>query len=99
MRLLQLCNLEFLHRQEGLGHPSGARRVIARYQLAQDGRDDLPGQAEAVLEPAALLCFGYGGELLPEGIDLRLAGLARLQGFVNSTPSPDLVINRSSRMS
>src|SRR2546425_13190496 len=43
--------------------------------LRQGGWNNLPRQAELVLEPAAHLLFSAGGELLPQLVDLFL-GLA-----------------------
>ena len=69
---LQRLDIELLYLQERLRHPGRGGLVLARQQLVEDLRHHLPGDAVAVLAPAALLGAGVGGELLPEPVHLLL---------------------------
>ena len=44
-----------------------------RIHLVEVRRNDLPGHAVAILQPAALLGFGHGRQCVPVAIDLVLA--------------------------
>src|SRR5512142_534389 len=72
VRVLQLPDVELLHLQHGFGDALRARAVGALHHLPKDPRDDLPGEAEPVLEPAALLRLAAFGQLLPEEIHFLL---------------------------
>ena len=57
---------------EGGGHPLDRGAVARGHHLAEHARRDLPGDAEAVLEPAAGLGLGHRRERRPEAVDLGL---------------------------
>ena len=46
--------------------------ILVLHHLADDRRHDLPGQAELVLQPAALPLFAPLGEPFPETVQLGL---------------------------
>jgi len=72
VRPLQLRYVELLHREEGFLHSFGFGRILVAHHFVQDSGHDLPGKAELVLQPPALLGFGVGGEFFPEIIDFFL---------------------------
>src|SRR5437762_2630747 len=65
MGLLERANIELLHRQHRLHDPRGFFGVRIAEQLGQHGRNDLPGQSELVLEPAAFHLAAPRGEFAP----------------------------------
>src|SRR5581483_4914058 len=75
IRPFQLRHIELLHAEHRLHDALRACRVLVLQALAEDRRDDLPGHAELVLEPAAALDLATGSELVPKRIHfiLRLA--------------------------
>src|SRR5919109_2530420 len=54
VRPLQLCDVELLHLEHRGHHALRFFGVLVVQHLEQDCRHDLPGHAEAVLEPTAL---------------------------------------------
>src|SRR4051812_18038977 len=52
-RALEVRNDKFLHFQHRVHGPLGRCAIRAAEQLVQHGWDDLPGEAELVLQPAA----------------------------------------------
>src|SRR5258706_3925045 len=70
--LLQIGNADFLHLQHRVDDAFCLDGIRVAHQLAHLLRDDLPGQAELVLTPAALLRFRNGRQLVPEVIHLFL---------------------------
>src|SRR2546423_247448 len=69
-RLFQGGDIDLLHLQQRLHHAAGASRIFVAHQLAQSGRNDLPGETESVLEPPTLtLAAAVRGELAPVLID------------------------------
>src|SRR3954468_22126952 len=78
-RRLQGADVELRHAHQG--GQDALRPAGVGQELRQDGGDDLPRQAEAVLEPAALLGRGVaaGPELLPVAVDLVLRGARDLE--------------------
>src|SRR5256885_4742737 len=51
--LLQGVDIDFGHLEQGLHHFLGVPRFRVTHHLAQDGRDDLPGDSKLVFEPTA----------------------------------------------
>lgn len=72
--------VELLHREHGLREARDLLGAAASHHLVEGLGDDLPGDAEAVLAPAAPFRLGYGGEALPVAIDLRLVAAVDHQG-------------------
>jgi amino acid efflux transporter len=73
VRPLKLRDVELAHLEHGLHGPAGLVAVRVTEQFAEHGRDDLPGQAVAVLEPTALAGLTAAREeLLPVVVDLLL---------------------------
>src|SRR2546422_8170032 len=72
---LQAFNVDPLHLHHRLHDALRYCGIWIAQELRQRGRNDLPRQAELVLEPAAHLLLSAGGELLPLLVDLFL-GLA-----------------------
>src|SRR5437773_6807282 len=72
---LQALDVELLHLHHRLHDALRYCGIGIAEELRQRGRNDLPRQAELVLEPAAHLLLSAGGELLPLLVDLFL-GLA-----------------------
>src|SRR5690606_6865696 len=69
--VLELGDHDLALTEEHLGDPRGALGV--GHQLSEAARDDLPAEAEPVLEPAALrLLAAVGEERVPEVVDLLL---------------------------
>src|SRR5690242_18383241 len=66
------CDVELVHLEHRLHHSPRFRGVLAVKKITQHGRNDLPGYAELVLEPATALLLAVCGELLPQVVDLRL---------------------------
>src|SRR6476659_2817111 len=75
---LKRRDVELLHLQHRLHHAVRLGAIRIAEQARQRGRNDLPGDAELVLEPAALLDLSAGAEPVPEVVHLRL----RLAGDV-----------------
>src|SRR5664279_3747885 len=66
------------HGQHGLGDSGSELRVRIGLQTGQLCRDDLPGDAESVLEPAALTGLTtVDDERVPQPVDLVLAAVDR----------------------
>jgi len=59
----------------GLHGALGTLRILVAEQLAENRGDDLPGEAELVLQPAAAIGAAAGGKFVPKIVDLFL-GLA-----------------------
>src|SRR5690606_22414348 len=70
--LLKLPDVELAHLQHGLHGGLRLLLVFRLQQVAQDARDDLPREANLVLEPATWAGFALLGKLCPEFIDLLL---------------------------
>src|SRR5260370_15022633 len=71
----------FLLAEQVLLAPRVLARLVAADALLHAGGSDLPGQAVAVLEPAALALFpAVGGELLPVVVDPVLVRAGDAQG-------------------
>src|SRR5207253_9115318 len=62
---LQSRDVDLLHREHGLHDALALLRILVHKQLAEDRREDLPGEAELVLEPSALDLLAARGKLLP----------------------------------
>src|SRR5262245_45663818 len=69
---LETGDVELDHLQYGLHDPLRFGGIGIREQFGKHGRDDLPGHAVAVLEPAALLDLAILRKGSPEPIDLGL---------------------------
>ena len=69
--------------EHGVHDSLGFLRVFVLHEFAQDGGNDLPGEAEFVFQPAALDFLTADGEFLPIVIDflLRLAIDDEGEGF------------------
>src|SRR5216684_421295 len=72
---LEAFDVDLLHLHHRLHDALRDCGIGIAQELRQSGRNDLPRQAELVLEPAAHLLLSAGGELLPQLVDLFL-GLA-----------------------
>src|SRR5262245_2437030 len=70
---LQLSDVELLHLEHGSHRSLRPPRVGVADEFQQPGGDDLPREAEPVLQPPALaLLPAVGGERVPEVVDLIL---------------------------
>src|SRR5262245_25667292 len=72
VRLLQAGAVELDHLEHRLRHTPGAGAVRIFHHLAEDLGRDLPAQAIAVFEPAALLDLAALRERVPQAVDLGL---------------------------
>src|SRR5262249_9576482 len=72
-RALQLVDVELAHLHHRGHHALRLLLVRVGQELGQAARDDLPGEAEAVLQPAARAVLAALAELLPVVVDLVLA--------------------------
>ena len=72
MGLLKQLDVDFAHLKHGLHDPARFFLVGVSQQLAQRLGNDLPGEPEFVLEPAALAFVASRGEPVPEFIDFLL---------------------------
>lgn len=61
IRLVQLGEIELFHFEERLRHTRDLLGTAVAHHFIHLGRNDLPGNAEFILEPAALLGFRNGG--------------------------------------
>jgi len=75
MGRLQTGDVELAHPEHRLHHPLGLGGVAIAEQLRQHGRHDLPGQAEAVLEPTATLRRTAIGKSVPQSVDRGLVAV------------------------
>src|SRR5690606_9961602 len=75
----QCGDVDLLHLQHGLHGPVGARPVGIAEQARQRARNDLPGDAEAVLQPTALAGLPALDEPPPVVVDLLLIGAVDVQ--------------------
>src|ERR1700716_2134200 len=74
---LERCDVELAHLQQRLHNFRGVPGFWVRHHRSERGRDDLPGDAEAILQPAPGSLFAAtGGEAHPDFIEFFL-GLAR----------------------
>src|SRR5437660_789400 len=74
---LEGCDVELAHLQQRFHDFRGVPGFRVRHHGSERGRDDLPGDAEAILQPAAGSLFAaIGGEARPDFIELFLC-LAR----------------------
>src|SRR5580765_920815 len=72
-RSLQLGAVELPHLEHRLHHALHLRRVRVGHELVEQLGNDLPRQAEAVLQPSALALLATAlDETVPEAIDLGL---------------------------
>src|SRR5947207_1379319 len=69
---LQARDVDLRHLHQGLHHALRLLGIGILQEPRQNGRDDLPRQAELVLEPSALRRSATGGELVPVVVDLLL---------------------------
>jgi hypothetical protein len=67
--LLQGRDVDLLHVQHGAHRPLRCLRIRIIEELNQPRRDDLPGHAVLVFQPAALALFAALGQPGPELID------------------------------
>src|SRR5713226_5095792 len=72
---LEAFDVDLLHLHHRLHDALRDCGIGIAQELRQSGRNDLPRQAELVLDPAAHLLLSAGGELLPQLVELFL-GLA-----------------------
>src|SRR5260370_41730679 len=72
VRLLQGGDVELAHLQQRFHHLCRAPRFRVAHHLAQRGGDDLPRDAEPILEPAARSFLATGAEPRPDLIELIL---------------------------
>ena len=81
IRFAQRCDIEFLHREQNVHDAVDFLGVGVAHHIVDVVGNDLPRDAELVLEPSALLgvLVAAGRELVPTGIELLL----------RSTPSLD----------
>src|SRR5207249_1248308 len=77
---LQPVYVDLLHLKHRLHDPRRFLRILIAQQLAEYGGNDLPGEAELVLEPAALVDSAARRELVPQFVDLLLVLAAHEQG-------------------
>src|SRR5215831_5266017 len=61
IRLTQRNEIELFHFEERLRHTRDLLRCAVAHHFIQLGRNNLPREAEFVLEPSALLGFRNGG--------------------------------------
>jgi hypothetical protein len=61
IRLAQLHEIELFHFEERQGHTRDLIGAAVAHHFIHLGGNDLPGNAEFILEPAALLGFRNGG--------------------------------------
>src|SRR6185295_14160775 len=72
---LEPGDVELAHLEHRLHRPLGGRGIVAREQLVEPSRDNLPRQPEPVLQPAARSGLAAaGGERVPVAVDLGLVG-------------------------
>src|SRR5258707_5209715 len=71
-RLLEFFDIDLGHLQHGLHGAFRSLRILVAQQLAENGGDDLPGEAELVLQPAAAIRAATGGEFLPKFVHFLL---------------------------
>src|SRR5690606_37616312 len=76
----QLSEVELLHGEHGLGQAGDLLGRPVPHHLTEGLGNDLPRDAEAVLAPATSLGAGYGGELFPVAVDLRLVATLDHEG-------------------
>src|SRR5579859_26142 len=76
---LEIRDHDLLHLEHGIGGGHGLVPVRAAEELTHLPGNDLPGEAEPVLEPAALLGLGAGREPAPEVVDLVLVGALHIE--------------------
>src|SRR5262245_37408272 len=69
---LQGRNVDLLHLQHGFHDTSCLLGILVRQQLRQHVGNDLPGQAELVLQPPARRFLSALGKFAPEIVDLFL---------------------------
>src|SRR5881394_419656 len=79
--LLQAVDVELLHLHHGLHDPVRLFRILVSQELAEHGGNDLPRDAELVLEPAALVFGSTGGQLLPQLVHFLLRLAVHEQGY------------------
>src|SRR5215469_1188231 len=73
--------IELLHLEHGPHHSLRSWRVLILQQLGQNGRNDLPGDAVLVFQPATLDLFSALFELLPIIVHFLLAGAVYNEGY------------------
>src|SRR5262245_33119581 len=80
--LLEPRDVELLHLQQFLHHALRLARILVLEHPGELRRDDLPRDAVAVLQPAALLRLGVSAlrEFVPVVVDLRLGLAEDLEG-------------------
>src|SRR6202040_1333827 len=64
--LLQGIAVDLGHLQHGLHGAFGPLRILVAQQLAKNRGDDLPGEAELVLQPAAAIRAAAGRQFFPK---------------------------------
>src|SRR6266851_3432529 len=77
---LQCCNIDLGHLHHRLHDALRLHGILVLQQLDQDARNDLPGQTELVLEPAALPGRAALGELPPQIVHFFLRVAVHDQG-------------------
>jgi hypothetical protein len=86
VRLLKLRDVELFHAEHGLHGPLGFGRGVVGDEFQEKAGDDLPGEAEFVFQPTALLgvFVAAGGEFVSEVVHFRLCLALDLKrdGFV-----------------
>src|SRR5215510_6544134 len=78
--LSQFREIELLHLQKRVGDALGFFGVRIRHHFSERGGDDLPGNAEFILQPAAGLFAAFLGQSVPEVVDLFLGVAINLEG-------------------
>src|SRR5258708_8616984 len=71
-RLLEFIDIDLGHLQHGLHGAFRSLRILVAQQLAENGGDDLPGEVELVLQPAAAVGAATGGEFVPKFVHFLL---------------------------
>ena len=71
-RPFECRDIDALHPHHGVEGALGAGGIGAADQAHELARDDLPREAIAILDPAALLGLRHGGERVAQAIDLGL---------------------------
>src|SRR5574341_736663 len=78
---LERIDVELLHLEEGVGDARDLLGVLVEHHVDERSGNDLPGETESVLQPAAgTFLSTLGGELAPEIIDLFLRLAGNLEG-------------------
>ncbi len=77
---LERIDNQLFHLHERIRHPLRLLFIGISQPFAQDGGNDLPGQAEPVFQPAAGTFFAAFCQSIPVMVDLLLDGTANLKG-------------------